>query len=226
MIDDDNVGLGAHERQLKRRMNNPLFPRERQQVGLDLVVEAQARDEAEREAFIKELQSLVQTAVELKPNEESEVILKLKEDLDRAYETCSGIAGEQADFKQAIRQLIDVVMRSIWANIGNDVQAVQELERETAARQMHFQKLNHPLVADLLRPDTTIAGDELVPTLLSEPAEAIQAAWELFDPEQQSELRQQAEQLLERLKAEGENLPDAWEKLPFMRPMVIPAAEE
>lgn len=217
MLQEENQGLGAHERHLKRRMNNPLFSPVRRQVGLDQVVEAQARDAAEQEAFVATLQSLVQRAVELKPNEESEVVLELKEQLDQAYETCSGLAGEQAVYKDAIRQLIDVVMKAVWANIGNDALALSELERETEARRLHFDKLRFTLVADLLRPEATIAEDELVPTLLSESPEALEAAWELFDPVQQAELHAQAVALLERLKDEGHPLPEAWDRLRCMQ---------
>jgi hypothetical protein len=44
-------------------------------------------------AFITELRATVERALNLKSNEESDVILKLKEDLERLYETSAGIGG-------------------------------------------------------------------------------------------------------------------------------------
>jgi hypothetical protein len=175
---------GAHERQLIRCADNPLFPAARRQVIQIEVNRAQRLDAEEAVAFQSNFRALVQRAIELPPQEDSEVILRLKEDLDRAYEQCCGLAGDPGEIKAGLRKLLEIVMRAVWRGAGDDAEAQLNLREEEAARATHFQLLEHPLIADLIRPDSPIAPDELVPTLLSESAPAVTAALELFDADQ------------------------------------------
>jgi len=204
---------GRHERHYRRRLDNPLFARPAT-LGEEELLEAQRLDHEELLAFISELRQVVQRAVELKPNEESEVILKLKEDLERLYETSAGLADDQEGNQQAIRQLLAVIMRSITANAAGDALAEQELDMEAQARSLHFDLLRTPLVADLLHPQSLIGADQLAATLLSEPAEAVQAALQLFDPAQREQLAVEAQALLQEVDPQRQNTA-AWTLLPL-----------
>src|SRR5690606_7819356 len=115
--------------------------------------------------FQGEFRALVQRAIELSPQEESEVILKLKEDLDRAYEQCCGLPGDNSETKAALRKLLDIVMRAVWRGAADDPAAQTNLREEEVARATHFELLEHPLVADLIRPDSPIEPDELAATV-------------------------------------------------------------
>jgi hypothetical protein len=68
---------GRHERHYKRRLDNPLFRESATLNDADLL-DAQRLDHEELLAFITELRATVERALNLKPNEESDVILKLK----------------------------------------------------------------------------------------------------------------------------------------------------
>ena len=204
---------GRHERHYRRRLDNPLFVRPATLNEEDLL-EVQRLDHEELLAFITELRQVVQRAVELKSNEESEVILKLKEDLERLYETSAGLADEQQDNQQAIRQLLAVIMRSIASNAAGDSLAQQELDMEAQARGLHFELLRTPLVADLLHPQSLIGPDQLAATLLSESAAAVQAALQLFDPAQREQLAAEAQALLQAVDPQQENSA-AWALLPL-----------
>jgi len=204
---------GRHERHYRRRLDNPLFV-EQASLSEDELLEAQRRDHEELLAFINELRQAVQRAVELKPNEESEVILKLKEDLERLYETSAGLADDQQDNQQAIRQLLAVIMRSIAANAAGDSLAEQELDMEAQARSLHFDLLRTPLVADLLHPQSLIGAEQLAAALLSEPAEAVQAALQLFDEKQREQLAAEAQALLQSVDPDQSNTV-AWALLPL-----------
>ena len=204
---------GRHERHYRRRLDNPLFARPAT-FNEEELLEAQRLDHEELLAFITELRQVVQRAVELKPNEESEVILKLKEDLERLYETSAGLADDQEGNQQAIRQLLAVIMRSITANAAGDALAEQELDMEAQARSLHFDLLRTPLVADLLHPQSLIGADQLAATLLSEPAEAVQAALQLFDPAQREQLAVEAQALLQEVDPQRQNTA-AWTRLPL-----------
>ena len=190
---------GRHERHLLRKLDNPLFPRPVIAPSDEEILEVQRLDHEELLAFITELRQLVQQAIELKPNEESQVILDLKAELDKSYEKACTMADEQEGNKQAIHQLINVIMRTIRVNATGDPQAEQQLDEEEQARALHFTLLEQPIVPDLLDPDTLIREDELVPCLLCESEEGLAAALELFDDEQRAQLLTKAEQLVEAM---------------------------
>jgi hypothetical protein len=186
---------GRHERHYKRRLDNPLF-REPATLNDTDLLNAQRLDHEELLAFITELRATVERALDLKSNEESDVILKLKEDLERLYETSAGLADEQGANQQALSQLLAAVMNTIRSNTTGDSLAEQEMAMEQQARQMHFELLQHALVADLLHPETLIAPDQLVPTLLSSPTEQVKAVMVIFDSEQLAMISQEAQALL------------------------------
>lgn len=192
---------GAHERQLIRCADNPLFPPKRRQVIQIEVNQAQRRDAEEAVAFQERFRTLVQRAIDLSPQEDSEMILKLKEDLDQAYEQASGLAGDPREIKAALKKLLEIVMRAVWRGAGDDAAAQANLREEGAARITHFALLEHPLIADLIRPESPIAPDELAATLLSESQAAVQAAVTLFDADQLDLLCQNARSLLKTLEA-------------------------
>jgi hypothetical protein len=186
---------GRHERHYRRRLDNPLF--DPPAVADDeALLEVQRLDHEELLAFITELRQTVSRAAALKPREETEVVLKLKEDLERLYETACGLADEQGGNKQAIEHLIGAIMQTVRANAEGDALAMQELAMEEQARALHFTLLQQPLVADLLHPESLIDRETLVPTLLSESEEAVAAALTLFDDTQRGELAREARALL------------------------------
>ncbi len=202
---------GRHERHYRRRLDNPLFDSPTQ-LSDEALLEVQQRDHEELVAFVAELRQVVERAVSLKPQEESEVVLALKADLERLYETTVGLADEQGANQQAIEHLLDAIMRTIRANAEGDALAAQELEMEAQARALHFQLLKEPLVADLLHPQTVIAPAELVPTLLSESESAVTAALQLFDPAQRAQLATDARALLSA-RDPDRKLERAWARL-------------
>ena len=197
---------GRHERHLLRKLDNPLFPRPVIAPSDEEILEAQRLDHEELLAYITELRQLVQQAIELKPNEESQVILDLKAELDKSYEKACTMADEQEGNKQAIHQLINVIMRTIRVNAAGDPQAEQQLNEEEQARALHFTLLEQHIVPDMLDPDTLIQEDELVPCLLSESEEGLTAALELFDEEQRAQLVAKAEQLVEAMDSPSDGV--------------------
>lgn len=202
---------GRHERHYRRRLDNPLFDSPTQ-LSDEALLEVQQRDHEELVDFVAELRQVVERAVSLKPQEESEVILQLKADLERLYQLSAGLADEQGGNQQAIEHLLNAIMRTIRANAEGDALAAQELEMESQARALHFQLLKEPLVADLLHPQTLIAPAELVPTLLSESESAVAAVLQLFDPDQRAQLAVDARALLAARDPDG-TLEQSWAQL-------------
>jgi hypothetical protein len=184
---------GRHERQLLRKYNNPLFPEPARHLTQQQLTEAQRLDHEELVDYIGDLRSLVGEAVALGPHEQSDVILGLKERLDQAYESACRLADDQTPNKEAIRKLVDVIMKSVWKGAGNDTLAHQELEQEEIARKAHYQLLESTLVADLLDPQSVIAQDELLACLLSAEQADYEAAVTLFDAAQLAALLSEAQ---------------------------------
>lgn len=187
---------GRHERHYRRRLDNPLFADRIQKRDDESLLEAQRLDHEELLSFIQSLRTAIQDAVELAPNEGSEVILALKERLDRLYEQSAGLAEEQEQNQAAIAELIEVVMRNVERGAAGDPQALDELAQERQARSTHFALLQVPLVADLLHPESVIGGDELAATLLSADESELAVALQLFDASQIAELYADAERCL------------------------------
>jgi BioD-like phosphotransacetylase family protein len=204
---------GAHERRLQRLRDNPLFPADRRRILQRDLELARQRDREERDAFLVEFQTLLQEAMNLSANVESDVILTLKERLDQAYERCSSLPGDMTEIKQALHRLVAVIMNSVRAHAADDPQALAKLRDEDIAREVHYELQDFPLVADLLREDAVIEEDELVPTLLSESRESLAAALQLFDADQIDLIAREAHALLLQRQEEGQALPEAWERL-------------
>lgn len=203
---------GPRERQLRRKYQNPLFsPAE--SITQQEIDAARQADRAALEKFLDDFRTLIQEAVDLKPNTDSEIILDLKERLDQCYTRCCAMPGEHKEIKAAINKLIQVIMQAVRQGAANDPVALAKLDDEEEARRMHQTLHHHSLIVDLLLIDSPIAEAELLPTLLSESAEALEATLALFDPEQLRLLYEAGKNHLERLQGEGHNLTNAWHNL-------------
>jgi hypothetical protein len=206
---------GRHERHLRRRLGCRLFPRALEGPVDDALLEAQRQDHEELIAFVADLRNTVGRAVNLEANAASETVLGLKEDLERLYERSAAVAEDQAANQAALRRLIDVIVRSVRRSAGNDGLAHAEIDQAEAARALHFEQLAHPVVADLLAPDSPIGADELVPTLLCESQPSLGAALQLFDAGQLDQLCVDARVLL-LARDPHQRLASAWERLEQM----------
>ena len=187
---------GIRERHVQRRHTNPLFPPYRRLITAGELHKARTDDHAELEAFHQQFQALLERAVSLKPNEQSEVILALKADLDKAYAIACGLPGDLSQLKIGLQKLISVTMNAVWQGAGNDPVAHQELTHEEEARAAHFAHLRYPLMATLVRPDSPITREDLVPSLLGAEPTELQAALWLFAPEQLADIIREGHSLL------------------------------
>ena len=196
--------LGARERQLKRKQQHPeLFGLSPDDIKQPLVDQARRQDAEETQQFLHNFRIVVDKAVNLKPNEDSDVVLKLKEELDQQYQLCCSLQGDLAEIKQALLKLIQVIMNAIMAGAGNDMEAIRKLQEENIAREEHFRLQEIPLIADLMRDEPSIQPDELAATLLTAEPEALQSTMALFEAEQLSLLISNMKQILTKLDNNG-----------------------
>ncbi len=203
---------GVREQQLLRKMNNPLFGELCSKVGKDDLAQARLEDGLEKDRFLDAFQALVQKAVDLQPNTPSETVLEIKAELDRSYQQACALAGDMTPIKQSITRLVDLIMQAVRAGAGNDARAQQQLLEEDIARKAHYELQEIPLVAALMHPDSPVAADELIPSLLSEAEQPLAATLTLFDEQQMAALCHDAGVFLAQRDPEH-RLVDAWARL-------------
>lgn len=217
MIFQKSERPGSAERHLLRRVDNPLFGQAKSELNDDTLVETQRVDHDDLLAFHAEFKEVLNETLNLQSNVESDVVLALKDRLERTYEHACRVGDDQAETKEAIKKLLMVIMGSIRQGAGNDMQAHQELDQEEQAREAHFALLDSSLVADLLNPETVIEADHLVPTLLSAEKDELATVLQIFDEAQLVLMLKEADDLIEALAAKGVAYESAIENLAFMQ---------
>ncbi|MDH5660595.1 MAG: hypothetical protein OEY65_06325 [Gammaproteobacteria bacterium] len=203
---------GPHERHLKRRLLNPLFPKPEREVTQQDIDDAQKKDEENLLEFMTYFQSVVQKTTQLGSNSESDVVLQIKEQLDECYATSCAMPGEHSNLKVAIKKLIIAIMAAIRKGAAGDPVALKKLDEEDIAREMHNELHERKLIADLMLEKSPILEHELTPTLLNEETDDLEAALQLFSPEQLALVVKDAQALLEKLRQDGLEIPHAWER--------------
>jgi len=207
---------GCWECHLRRKYNNPLFLYDDQEITQQDVDQAREKDKNESVEFQKDFFDLLEEASKLQSQVDSEIILNLKDRVDRLYERCAGLGGNFTNEKKGMHKLSELIMQSILNSGIEDPQIIDNLKREMVAREIHFSLLEHPIIPHLLHPESPIQKDDIVPTLLNEEEVSLRAAMSLFSPEQQQILCNAAKKLLTQLKSNGYDLPVAWMRLRVM----------
>ena len=192
---------GGFERHLQRKYNNPLFSDVDQYLLPQEVERARERDRQDLQAFLSAFEEVVQRASQLSGSVDADVVLDLKQDLERLYVTSAGLAGDLDQYQDALQKLISVCMVTVEKGAVDDPEALQKLRDEAQAPGVFFALLKTPLVADILRGDDVIKSEELIPTLLSEPVENLPPVLELFEPDQITLLSKQAREFIDALPA-------------------------
>jgi len=206
---------GPRERHLQRKLNNPLFSAAGTITQHD-IREAQQQDQVAMQQFMEHFRELVQQAVKLDKNVESDVVLLLKAQLEQQYAVCTGLSGQPAAIQDAIKKLIAAISSTLRATSKDDPHALEKLSDDEDHTKLHLHLCDYLIVSDILNPDEIIGNDEQIPALLNEPDDALQAALALFPPERISQMIAEGQALLEKIEAEGHSLPKAWQNLAQM----------
>lgn len=208
-MDTQKTGLsfsstpGCRERHLLRQYNNPLFGKKASSITQVMVDQAHQDDLKEYEGFLSDFNTLLLEISQLEGQVETELILELKERIDRMYDLSTSFGNDNSKYKQALMQLYEVIMKIIRQYAADDDLAMSELNKEQAARTLHLELVEYKLVSDLLRQESPILEEDLVPTLLSEKADSVGAVMNLFDSSQQQALRNKAQALIKQVEAQN-----------------------
>ena len=208
---------GPHERHLKRRLLNPLFPKPEKELTQADVDNAQRQDEEGLMSFMSHFQSVVQKTTELGGNSESDIVLEIKEQLDECYATSCAMPGNHANLKVAVNKLVAAIMSAIRKGAAGDATALKKLDDEEEARKLHNELHERKLIADLMLENSPILESELTPTLLNEEADDLEAALPLFSAQELELIAKSAQKLLEELRKGGHEIPLAWERFQLIK---------
>ena len=216
MIFTPSQNPGAFERHLVRRENNSLFVNRQTTIDSDSLMEVQKTDHDILQQFMLDFRELMSKVVSFKPNEDSEVILKTKDKLEKLYAVSISVADDQSKVTESIKKLTAVIVQSIRKGAGDDPKAIQELDQEDIAREANYTLLASKLVADILDPDSPIENEDLIPTLLSASKDDLALVCQLFDRDQLDYLLSEVKNLLIKLEPEGHDLKLAHENYTFL----------
>ncbi len=191
---------GAYERHAQRKYDNPILYGLDRHLAENEVEQAREKDQQDLLGFLDAFADTVQEATALDDSVKSDVVLDLKQQLERLYVTSASLAGDMDQHQQALLKLIDICMASIRRGAEGDPPAIKKIEEETQARSVYFELLETPLVAELMRGDEIISADDLIPTLLIQTDVNLLNTLELFEPEHLSIILEQAEQHIEKVR--------------------------
>jgi hypothetical protein len=205
---------GPRERQLQRKYNKPIFGAVA--ITQQAVQAAQQQDQVALQQFMEQFRELVERAVKLDKNVESDVVLLLKAQLEQQYAVCVGLPGETKAIKDAIKKLIAAISSTLRETSKNDPDALEKFANDEEHTLLHFHLCDYAIVSDILNPDDIISEAEQLPTLLSEPEEALPAVLMLLPPDRVQLLIEEGKALLDKVEADGHDMTAARKNLALM----------
>lgn len=206
---------GPHERQLKRKSENPLFA-SHQGISQSDIDKARERDQAELDSFLNEFRQLVEQAASLDARAEADDILAIKAQLEQFYPRACGQMGDSNVFKSALQRLIAAITQALLNAAGNDQESLSRIHEDIENSDLHLKISEYPLVSDLLSKENIVPADELAATLLGEDAESLSAALLIFGPEQLQDIIETSIRLLAGKQQELELHPRFQQRLEQM----------
>jgi len=186
---------GPRERQLQRAHNNPLFEHFGA-VTQQQLEQARHLDYADLETYIEQFQTGVEAAVNLKPQADADDVLALKAKMEALYTQACGIQGERSKYKNALKQLMELISRSLISAANNDSEAMDKINDDLEATELHLRISESLLAADIINPNEVIHQDQLASSMLSSSEEELASALLIFAPEQLQGIANNAAMLL------------------------------
>lgn len=216
---------GPRERQLQRANNNPLFS-QWGTVSQQQLQQARHQDSADLESFITQFQADVEEAVNLKPQADADDVLALKAKMEALYTRACGLQGERSKFKSALKQLMDLISRSLISAANNDAEAMDKINNDLQATQLHLRISESLLAADIINPDDIIQQDQIASSMLSSSEEELASALLIFDPEQLHDIANNAVLILEESEWDQTKSPQPAQRLQQIHQWISTIAKE
>ncbi|MEI7843790.1 MAG: hypothetical protein WCI39_12260 [Gallionellaceae bacterium] len=207
---------GPRERQLQRKVDQPLFGDAGGRITQQDIHAAQQQDQVASRQFMEQFRELVERTIKLDKNVESEVVLLLKAQLEQHYAVCTGLPGETKTIKEAVKKLIAAISATLLTSSQNDPHAIEKFEGDEEHTRLHLQLCDYLIVSDILNPDDIIRDDEQLPSLLSEDSDTLQAALMIFPPERIESMIAEGNALVKKVEVAGYDTMKAQQNIALM----------
>ena len=192
---------GAWERHVIRKTDFPhLFANTKSPLQKDLV-QAQQLDKQELAQLELELAELLEQCSTITETTNIEHVSKIKNDLDRCYDTACGLGADLSEQKEALNLLNEVITTAIRRALRDDDEHGRlMLIKQESVRMRHLTRLNYPIVCDLLRAVCPIPPADIPAAMLAETDEAFTVALEVLDDNKRKYLAEGIDTISKSLK--------------------------
>lgn len=194
---------GCFERHLQRKHNNPLFPGPERLVTEEQITLARDRDRADALQLVEDVK-VVQLAIAELEHPSLGDVDRIRQRIDDLLHSAAQVGGDMSN--RIVKMLDDTresVMNAWCAGVGGNDKALEALEHAEAHQRLRTLVVNNPFVAQMLRKDTPIKPEDVVPALLCESPETIRIAMQVIDGDTRTRMRQGAEEAARRARDEG-----------------------
>lgn len=140
---------GLHERHLRRRVGNLLFPSERRFVTQREVDEARQRDDRERTELRNAARAMLEPIRILQSQTDLETALSLLQSLEQLWRRAVADGSETLTWIPLIDEAQRTLAEAIKASLSDDPEALSRFQRAEELRTAVRARLSNPVVLDL-----------------------------------------------------------------------------
>ena len=167
--------LGAFEQHLFRRYNNPLFPKNRRAITQAEIDQARSRDVQDFKRVKEEYINLLEDVNRLPDNMPSSMVTPLRVRIEDIIGKSMGVGGEAYHIALEAKKLRRILIKSFAEAISNNPNAYRALQKAEAFYHFYAQTYHIPFIRQMLRKDSPIPKEEIVPALLMEEPKIIKS---------------------------------------------------
>ena len=194
----------AYEAHLIRRHNNPYFAEPRRFVSAEELDEAKRIDNRDLIAAEERFEELLREskAICVSKHTKSGDAIKLRARLEELVRFSMGIGGRAKWLASKLDKLRDSIIIVLRNAFSNDKKNLEYIEQADLSYEDNMRKFALPVFAQLLREDSPIPPDEMLPTILSEDPLSISLFMESLPENSKPEARVE---LLRMMKVASDN---------------------
>jgi len=194
---------GAFEQHLIRRYNNRLFPKSRRTVTQIEIDVAQDRDLKDYEKVGQDLTNIIEEIARFPDFVNSSKINELRECIDNLIEKCMGVGGNAYTTAHEVKELRRVIIKW-WAKaVSSNPEIKHRLYEAEATYHQNIPRFEVPFITPMLRKDSPISDEEIVPALLTEKPETIASVIRFLAPDVRGSVQKTALVILKEAMQEG-----------------------
>ncbi len=204
---------GCFEGHLKRKQNNPLFPKTEREVTQEQIDEARERDQEDAAKLKQEVVDLASDIEKLPELATVNDFAPIRETIDDLLYKGAGIGAVANDTRDLLNAIRETLIDSMRAGGSGNEKALRALAEAEEYHHSGIEIVHDPFIAQLSR----IPSSDVIPAMLSELPETIRKTMAIIEQDKKETVFKEACLLMKSAQAEGEIIPLADEKLRAIR---------